>query len=409
MLQELHPDAPCLPEHTAKLIVEYGETRLQKSGVDSFVSTMSSSSSSATAVILTKSHEIAVTDRLGQGSFSTVYQLANHKDHAVKVLKPKLLKKPTLFAGCAADLVREGILLSHLSHPNLLKCHAMGSLVDFSNGRHDACALLLERLDITLKDQLTEWRNQAQINMSSTTATPSVQDVLFVLSGTRHRRLRQTLLQRTDALCQLADAIQFLHAHGIMHRDLKPDNIGFVGATLKVFDLDICRILPKGANHSEDLFHFTKHVGSPRYMAPEVARGERYNTKADIYAFGLLAYELLSLQKAYHDIPSDRMEARVCYQGARPSCPSQWPRPVAELITKCWTETIGQRPTMVQVVEELRETMDQMCPLQVKKRRQEQQRIQQQQQQQQFVKRVASEDSGRTYRSDTTLEGGASQ
>lgn len=405
LLQELNPDAPCLPEHTAKRIVEYGENRLQKSGVDAFVS--SSSLSATTTIILTNIDEIPVTDLLGQGSFSTVYQLANHKDRVVKVLKPKLLKKPALFAGCAADLVREGILLSHLSHPNLLKCYAMGTLAEFSNGRHDSCALLLERLDITLKDQLTEWRNKGRVLPSPTMAAPSVQEVLFVLSGTRHRRLRQTLLQRTDVLCQLADAIHFLHANGIMHRDLKPDNVGFVGTTLKVFDLDVCRILPREANHSEDLFQFTKHVGSPRYMAPEVARGERYNAKADVYAFGLLAYELLSLQKAYHDIPSDKMDARVFYQGARPRCPSHWPQAVTLLLSKCWAETLDQRPTMAQVLEELRETLDQMCPVAVKKRRREQQR--KQQQQETSRKRLASEESGRTYRSDTTLEGGASQ
>lgn len=405
LLQDLNPDAPCLPEHTAKRIVEYGENRLQKSGVGSLVSGLASSATSK--VVLTKIDEIAVTDLLGQGSFSTVYQLANNKDRVIKVLKPKLLKKPALFAGSAADLVREGILLSHLSHPNLLKCYAMGTLADFSNGRHDSCALVLERLDITLKDQLTEWRNKARIILPSPSVatTPSVHNVLFVLSGTRHRRLRQTLLQRTDVLCQLAEAIQFLHDNGIMHRDLKPDNIGFVGTTLKVFDLDVCRILPKGANHSKDLFHFTKHVGSPRYMAPEVARGERYNVKADIYAFGLVAYEVLSLQKPYHDIPSDKMDARVFYQGARPTCPSQWPRSVTSSITKCWAETIDQRPTMSQVLEELRETLDQMCPVAVKKRQKEQQR----QQQESSSKILSREDSGRTYRSETTLEGGASQ
>lgn len=407
LLQELSPDAPCLPEHTAKRIVEYGENRLQKSGVQAFIST--SSSSSTTTSVLIKIDEISVSELLGQGSFSTVYQLANHKDRVVKVLKPKLLKKPALFAGCAADLVREGILLSHLSHPNLLTCYAMGTLAEFSNGRHDSCALLLERLDITLKDKLTEWRNKARIILSnpSMPTTPSVQDVLFVLSGTKHRRLRQTLLQRTDVLCQLADAIQFLHAHGIMHRDLKPDNIGFVGSTLKVFDLDVCRILPKEANHSDDLFQFTKHVGSPRYMAPEVARGERYNSKADIYAFGLLAFEVLSLQKAYHDIPSGMMDAKVFYQGARPCCPSQWPQAVTLLITNCWAESIEQRPTMSQVVEELRETLDRLCPIAVKKRQREQRR--KQQQQESSDKRLAREDSRRTYRSDTSLEAGAAQ
>jgi len=359
--------------------------------------------------MLTNVEKIAVTDLLGQGSFSTVYQLANHKDRVIKILKPKLLKKPALFAGCAADLVREGILISHLSHPNLLKCYAMGTLAEFSNGRHDSCALLLERLDRTLKDQLTEWRNKARIMSSPDVATtPWVQDVLFVLSGTRHRRLQQTILQRTDVLCQLAEAIHFLHANGIMHRDLKPANIGFVGTTLKVFDLDVCRILPKGANYFQDLFQFTKHVGSPRYMAPEVARGEKYNAKADIYAFGLLAYELLSLQKAYHDIPSDKMDARVFYQGSRPCCPSQWPLPVTSLITNCWDEAIDQRPTISQVLEELRETLDQMCPAAaVKKLRREQNRNQQQQLS--SAKKLAREESGRTQRSDTTLEGRASQ
>lgn len=113
---------------------------------------------------------------------------------------------------------------------------------------------------------------------------------------------------RLDLLKDLCGAVAFLHSQRIIHRDLKPDNVGFdKKGTLKVFDFDVSRILPNQANwgdYRNETFKMTRKVGSPRYMSPEVAKGEHYNEKADVYALALLAYEILTLKRPFDSLSS---------------------------------------------------------------------------------------------------------
>jgi len=114
---------------------------------------------------------------------------------------------------------------------------------------------------------------------------------------------------RLGLLMDLCGAISFLHTNRVIHRDLKPDNVGFDQAgNLKVFDFDVARVLPSQGNwgdYRNETFKMTRKVGSPRYMSPEVAKGERYNEKTDVYALGLLAYEILSLKRPFDSLSSN--------------------------------------------------------------------------------------------------------
>ena len=68
------------------------------------------------------------------------------------------------------------------------------------------------------------------------------------------------------------------------------------GKTLKVLDFDLARWVPHGDDENS-AFLMTKKMGSPRWMAPEVAMGKSYNLTADVYSFSLLCHELLSLEQ----------------------------------------------------------------------------------------------------------------
>ena len=86
----------------------------------------------------------------------------------------------------------------------------------------------------------------------------------------------------------LAQAIHCLHEHGIVHRDLKPGNIFLENGLIKVGDYGLCK-------HIADSHHagMTKDVGTVHYMAPEISTGN-YNRQIDIYAAGVLLYEMLT-------------------------------------------------------------------------------------------------------------------
>src|SRR5262245_4984681 len=101
----------------------------------------------------------------------------------------------------------------------------------------------------------------------------------------------------TGILRDVARALEFAHSHGVVHRDIKPDNVLLAGSSATVTDFGIAKAItaartgPEGAT----LTMAGTSIGSPAYMAPEQAAGDpNIDHRSDIYAFGCMAYELLA-------------------------------------------------------------------------------------------------------------------
>jgi len=312
------------------------------------------------------------------------------------------------------------------------------------------------------------------------------------------------LSDRTSLLLQLSDTVKYLHKHRILHRDLKPDNLGvtFVDnhgdsgnskqknypskMALKIFDFDIARLVPEEdpkevnllsmlsplskkkkhkrssssgsvrswdpemvnrvseAHHTasnrggrsvsplrtstsstgepatlrrrtkgkyrgqrprpqanqqtavaerprtyharstpesitpdhsssetpketpkDTLFEMTAKMGSPRYMAPEIARGEPYNLKSEVYTVALLIHEILTLQKPYDELQPENHSKLVHFDlpGYRPPIfPGwKWPTELEEVLHRGWGD-ITQRPSMKEVNSVLKRALPKICP-----------------------------------------------
>ncbi len=125
--------------------------------------------------------------------------------------------------------------------------------------------------------------------------------------------LRPWISQRVPAeraACAIRDAaraVAFAHERDVVHRDLKPENLMVSGDHLFVMDFGLARAIEAGSNLSVS----GSVVGTPAYMAPEQARGDRVDARADVYSLGATLYELLSRRKPIGGVNLLDLIARV--------------------------------------------------------------------------------------------------
>lgn len=343
-----------LSEVVASQVTRIAETKTKRL-VDSqcFDRLLEDSASTFNVDLITHS-EIELGELLGQGGFSSIYRVKSLSEdsihpsrkgdeYVVKVLRKEILQNEVELALCAADIIKEGILMACLDHPHILKMRAMASsgTASFANSRrHDSFFLVMGQLEESLKDHIDGWAKQKG-------------RLRFSLKNRKEKKARFFAAHLQVAM-QLADALAYLHRYSILHRDLKPTNAGFdAHGTLKVFDFDLARVLPHAAKPGE-LFNLTKKAGSLRYMSPECCRGQPYNLKSDVYSFSLLLYQILSLKEPYANLNNNQHEYCVFQKGVRPKVESSWPVQIKCLLHESWSQDIAARPTMNDVFSRLR-------------------------------------------------------
>ena len=157
------------------------------------------------------------------------------------------------------------------------------------------------------------------------------------------------LSQAVEILRDVARALAYAHERGVVHRDIKPDNILLSGRTAVVADFGIAKAIaaaqerPAGAT----LTQIGTSIGTPAYMAPEQAAGDPdTDHRADIYAFGCMAYELIAGHAPFHGLPPHKLlaahmgESPRPIQELRPDCPPA----LAQLVMQCLAKDPDQRP-----------------------------------------------------------------
>jgi serine/threonine protein kinase len=243
--------------------------------------------------------------KLGQGGTARVFKAVDthtSRHVAIKIIEGEAAETPTW----RQRLLREAALLQSLRHPNVVDVLAGG---ESANG---SPYLVMEYLE-------GETLGQLMLRMP---ALP-VGAALAVLT-------------------EVASGLAATHAIGVIHRDIKPDNIYLVGpkgspSRAKVFDFSFARV-QGGERFTTGGFI----LGTPQYMAPEQAVGDPAGQRSDIYALGVVAYRMLT-----GVLPFDGQEAALLAQHLfeRPTSPSQRRKDIPPLVAAIILSALRKRPS----------------------------------------------------------------
>ena len=195
-------------------------------------------------------------DKLGQGGMGVVYRAFDtllQRVVAVKIISGSIEGNPDL----RERFFREARAAGQLSHRNIITIHDLGE--------HDGVPYLaMEYLD--------------------------GEDLQRRMAG--HDRM--SLSHKLDLAIEICQGLEFAHTHDVVHRDIKPANIFITDTgTVKLLDFGLARLV------TSELTHSNMMMGTINYMAPEQVRGERADHRSDIFATGVVLYELLSGRKAF--------------------------------------------------------------------------------------------------------------
>ncbi|MDQ8165077.1 MAG: serine/threonine-protein kinase, partial [Gemmatimonadota bacterium] len=168
----------------------------------------------------------------------------------------------------------------------------------------------------------------------------------------RARLSRGGALGITEVLSLLKDvarALAYAHERGIVHRDIKPDNVLITGGSATVTDFGIAKAISASRTQAsgETLTQVGTSIGTPTYMSPEQASGDPdTDHRADLYSFGCMAYELLAGRPPFVESAPRRLLA--AHMGEKPRPVTEFradtPPMLAELVMRCLAKEADDRP-----------------------------------------------------------------
>ena len=235
---------------------------------------------------------------LGQGGMATVYlaeDLKHERKVAVKVLRPDLS------ASLGSErFLREIRIAAQLQHPHVLTVFDSGEAGGF------------------------------------------LYYVMPYIEGEtlRAKLVRDGQLPVGDAvriLREIADALAYAHGRGVVHRDMKPENVMLSGRHASVMDFGVAKAVNE-ATGRQNLTTIGVAIGTPTYMAPEQATADpNTDHRADIYAVGVIAYELLTGRPPFSGITPQAVLAAHVTQAPAPVSHGRatGPPALAELVMRC--------------------------------------------------------------------------
>ncbi|KAK8839039.1 hypothetical protein M9Y10_032505 [Tritrichomonas musculus] len=257
--------------------------------------------------------------RIGKGSFGKVYKVIENLTKKICACKISIQEINDCEDSEIMNIQRELNVISQLDCPTILKFIGFNPL-NFKDEPRPT--ILTEYIKNGSLDELLD-NEQRGLSVKEWDDTKKLINIFGIAHG-----------------------IQYMHSKNIIHRDLKPGNI-FLDEYLfpKIGDFGLSKTL------ENDLKSGLK--GTYAYMSPEIFTSHQYGKPGDIYAFGMIVYEIITGEKIFKGFSQIQLMFNVI-QGYRPPFKFPIPNCYKELIESCWHNDPEQRPTIDEIVELLK-------------------------------------------------------
>ena len=245
-----------------------------------------------------------ILDKIGEGSFSSVYKVKRIEDGIVYALKrvkfTKLKEKEKL------NSLNEIRILSSINNQNVISYKE---------------AFFVEK-DSTL-NIIMEYADKG--------------DLLQLISEYKKKKEHFKESEIWDALIQLLNGLKSLHDLNILHRDLKSANVFlFSNGLAKLGDLNVSKVTRKGLGYTQ--------TGTPYYASPEVWQAKAYDSKSDIWSLGCIIYEMAKLVPPFQAKDMEELYKKII-RGFYPQIPSIYSDDLKEIIKLMIQTEVGARPS----------------------------------------------------------------
>jgi len=219
--------------------------------------------------------------RIGGGATSDVFlatQVSLGRRVALKILKDELASDESY----VKRFIQEARAAAKLEHPNIVRVYEVGEL---------------SLVDARIKRRLNPFRRSRSVVKTCRFIAQEYVDGMSLASYLRKNK-QATVLQTFAILEQIVSALKRASDFNIVHRDVKPENV-LIDATgaLKVVDFGLARFVDSNDSTVFDATSLTRTgvaLGTPLYMSPEQARGQRIDSRSDVYSLGVTAYRALA-------------------------------------------------------------------------------------------------------------------
>ena len=254
-----------------------------------------------------------VLQQLGEGSFGKAFLCKKESDGSLCVIKQVLIEG--MDQKEKDDVLNESNILAKLDHPNIIKFY---DVFESKKPKH-------------MINIVTEYADGGDLSEK--------------IKERKNKNNNFTESEILDYFTQICLAIRHIHKKKIIHRDLKSGNIflmknGFV----KLGDFGIAKGFQKTMDKAKTM------VGTPYYLSPEILENKPYDSKSDIWALGVLLYEMMTFKMPFNANSLPMLSVKIMRGNYIPP-PTIYTKDLRELVAKCLTIDAKMRPTIDEILK----------------------------------------------------------